>query len=218
MKELRLNSTGMRRVGDVVGGMTRLRILEVGGSNGIQRWEDVGELPKGLWQLNLKGTPLSGQVGYTEEVSSKYPQLDMIDGRRIRDKNTKRKKPDEKTHVDATASRDPTGGANDEKKLVKSSGDHARDPEAHRSGIPDDSAGSDDADNALDPVAFKVTSRSGSRGKEETKNEERGEPLHAPASKKTDKTGKTKKTKKTKQRADVAAVLHADKADALNSW
>lgn len=86
MKELRLNSTGMREVGEIVRGMPKLRILEVGGGNAIQRFEDLGELPRGMWQLNLKGTPLAGTSGYEDEVVKRYPHLDVVDGRRRREK------------------------------------------------------------------------------------------------------------------------------------
>jgi Leucine-rich repeat (LRR) protein len=73
MKELRLNGTGMTRVHAFVERMGQLRILEVGG-NRITSWEDVGRLPEGMWQLNLKGNPICDDTGvrpaYCQQVSA----------------------------------------------------------------------------------------------------------------------------------------------------
>ena len=228
MKELRLNSTGMRRVGEVVGGMSRLRILEVGGSNGIERWDDVGTLPKGLWQLNLKGTPLSSTPGYADRVVELFDQLDMIDGRRRREKNKSMKvKADGRGGAGGgdrgdgqrirSADRGAAGGVRgtDQRSgaargapqsVVERLGSSSA--EQHRR---EDGKGVDDVvddhsdDDALDPDEFKADRKRDKRDKREKRVVEK-----KPPKKKT-------KTKKKKM-GNVAAVLHADKADALSTW
>jgi len=218
MKELRLNSTGMRRVGEVVGGMSRLRILEVGGSNGIERWDDVGTLPKGLWQLNLKGTPLSSTPGYADRVVELFDQLDMIDGRRRREKNkTTKAKGDGRgggaaggDRVDGQRIRSADRGAagGDPGTDQRSGAAQSVPPPAEQQvdDVVDDH--SDDDDDALDPDEFKADRKRDKMDKMDKRDKRE--------KKVVEKKPPKKKTKKKK--GNVAAVLHADKADALSTW
>jgi Leucine-rich repeat (LRR) protein len=200
MKELRLNSTGMREVGDVVRGMSKLRILEVGGGNTIQRFEDLGELPRGLWQLNLKGTPLASTSGYGDEVITRYPHLDVIDGRRLREKGGKART--NRGHLMNHG--DGDGGNIDDQGRCERGGKGETNRDDHHG----DDNGNDGSEDVLDPHAFKVkakqpaATKGGLSKQDERKVKTRAEPTK-------------KKRKKVK---DIERVLHADKNDQLSAW
>ena len=213
-------------MGEVVGGMSRLRILEVGGSNGIERWDDVGTLPKGLWQLNLKGTPLSSTPGYADRVVELFDQLDMIDGRRRREKNKSMKvKGDGRGGAGGgdrgdgqrirSADRGAAGGdrGTDQRSgaargapqsVVERLGSSSAEQHRREDGKDVDDVVDDHSDDdALDPDEFKADRKRDKRDKREKKVVEKKPPK--------------KKTKKKKM-GNVAAVLHAVKADALSTW
>ena len=161
MKELRLNSTGLHEVGDIVGGMPKLRILEVGGGNGIRRFEELGELPRGLWQLNLKGTPLASTSGYEEEIVKRYPHLDVIDGRRRREKGKfERVRARGRGDADEMKVNQGGGQTSERKKDRNDDNDGGEDGGGADGGGEDgggeDGGDADEVDDALDPGAFKV--------------------------------------------------------------
>jgi hypothetical protein len=235
MKELRLNSTGLHEVGDIVGGMPKLRILEVGGGNGIRRFEELGELPRGLWQLNLKGTPLASTSGYEEEIVKRYPHLDVIDGRRRREKGkVERVRARGRGDADGMKVNQGGGQTSERKKDRNDENDGGED------GGGEDGGDADEVDDALDPGAFKV-------GRVETKADRPAKVLGGPKMKdnrRDRETGgsegragpKKKKRKETKEKEKrkekrkenekqmrkgvgaIARVLHAAKDDQLSAW
>jgi hypothetical protein len=216
MKELRLNSTGLRRPADVVQGMRTLRILEVGGSNTIESWDDVGALPRGVWQLNLKGTPLSARDSYEQEVVARFPQLDVIDGRRRHEKNTR------------AGPRVGDKGEGDKGEGSKGEGNKSEG---------DKGEGDKSEDDALDPDAFAAAKdgEKSSRGTEKRKDTHTRE-YPPPAKSKKKKKKDTKSVEKSEEApsegpmdakarkrskataADIQRILHAAKDQQLASW
>ena len=87
MRELRLNHCQLHHIPKEIKYMKRLKILELG-SNDIDDIDELGILSSVtmLWQLNLKGCPLTNTAGYRERVLKYVPGLDVLDTKRLRPK------------------------------------------------------------------------------------------------------------------------------------
>lgn len=91
MKELRLNHCHLKRIPAQLAAMQRLKILEVG-SNDISKEEDLEPLAhlRSLWQLNLKGCPITQHSRYHDMISGHVPHIEVLDTKRIRPKHAAR--------------------------------------------------------------------------------------------------------------------------------
>ena len=93
MKELRMNQCQLSKVPSAVLCMKRLQILELG-SNLINEFENLKVLAsvQSMWQLNLKGCPVTQQDGYQNRMLDLVPRVDVLDTKRIRPKGGKGKR------------------------------------------------------------------------------------------------------------------------------
>ena len=161
---------------------------------------------------------MSETPGYADRAVEIFDQLDMIDGRRRREKQHAKRGGrvggGDKNAVPLPSSGDRkrkevAGNREQQEKIDADAvdlgerdrgGASALSPREKRN---DDDDDDDDDDDALDPDVFKTGQR-----KE-----------HKATTKKTvSEKEPPKKKKKKKKVGDVAAVLNSDKADALSAW